>query len=345
MRGDPVWLLVVGATGSGKTELVDSLLDLPRMFSVGTLTEAALLSGSPKREKAADASGGLLRKIGSFGFLVMKDFTTVLSMSGEIRAPLLAALREIHDGHWSRNVGVDGGRSLEWRGKCVLIGGCTPTIDQHHGLMATMGERFLFSRMLPMKEELQADRAMQHVSHEDEMRKALRNAVNGLFSSVRHDTGEFDEAARTRMAALATFVARARSGVERDRHYREIELIPASEMPGRLARSLRCLFHGLQNIGVPDEECWNLASSVGLDCIPDVRRKALKYLFANSEKPLETGDIAEGLAYPTSTARRVLEDLTGHSLVRRLTQSRGNAHVWEITHFSIELLDRAKVTV
>ena len=33
------------------------------MHTVGTLTEAALLSGVPKRDKAADSSGGILRSL------------------------------------------------------------------------------------------------------------------------------------------------------------------------------------------------------------------------------------------------------------------------------------------
>jgi len=39
-----------------------------------------LLSGTPTKEKAADARGGLLREIGAFGYLVLKDFTSILSM-------------------------------------------------------------------------------------------------------------------------------------------------------------------------------------------------------------------------------------------------------------------------
>jgi hypothetical protein len=343
MRGDPLWLLLVGATGSGKTELIDALRALPSMHPVGTLTEAALLSGSPQRDKARDASGGLLRTMGSFGILLLKDFTTVLSMGGEIRAPLLAALREIHDGHWTRHIGMDGGRTLSWQGKCALIGGCTPAIDQHHALMAIMGERFIFFRMPPMNEQEQADRAMLHVSREETMRRELREAVAGLFRSINLEPREFDEDARRRVAALSTFVAHARSAVERDRYHREIDLIPASEMPGRLARTLRCLFQGMQIIGVVDSECWTLVIQAGLDCIPDVRRRALGCLVA-ADKRLDTSSIADDLAYPTTTTRRALEDLTGHRLVRRSGAASGTSHTWTISNLSKQLLARAGVS-
>src|SRR5688572_2058880 len=64
LEGRPVWLLHVGAPGSGKTEVLNSLSGLPNIYRAATLTESSLLSGTPKREKAADAKGGLLRQIG-----------------------------------------------------------------------------------------------------------------------------------------------------------------------------------------------------------------------------------------------------------------------------------------
>src|SRR3712207_7680681 len=38
-----------------------------------TMTESALLSGTPKRDTASGAKGGLLRAIGEFGILCAKD--------------------------------------------------------------------------------------------------------------------------------------------------------------------------------------------------------------------------------------------------------------------------------
>jgi hypothetical protein len=44
-------------------------------------------------------------------------------MSRELRASLLAALREIYDGAWTRHLGTDGGRKISWSGKLAFLGG------------------------------------------------------------------------------------------------------------------------------------------------------------------------------------------------------------------------------
>lgn len=100
LEGDPSWLMLVGASSGGKTELLNALTGLPNTHMAATLTESALLSGTAKKDRAAGAKGGLLRVIGDQGTLILKDFTSVLSMSRDPRAAVLAALREIYDGSW-----------------------------------------------------------------------------------------------------------------------------------------------------------------------------------------------------------------------------------------------------
>jgi hypothetical protein len=233
LDGDPVWTVLVSPPGEGKTELLNAISGLADAHPAGTLTEASLLSGTPKKEHAANARGGLLRAIGDYGIIVAKDFGSVLSMNRDARAGVLAALREVFDGAWTRHVGTDGGKTLTWKGKVGLVGGCTPTIDRHHAVMGAMGERFTLYRLPGVDPDVQARQALRHAGRERAMRSELADAARSVLEHLDQPR-QRDDDETDRLIALATLVVRARSAVERDGYSREIELVPGSEAPTRL---------------------------------------------------------------------------------------------------------------
>jgi hypothetical protein len=338
-EGDPIWLLLVGPPACGKTEILQSCSKLPRMFPTGVLTEAALLSGTASRDRGKAARGGLLRQIGASGTILLKDFGSVLSMAREARTPMLAALREIYDGEWTRRLGVEGGRTLTWRGKVALIGGCTPVIDSHHGVLTIMGERFLFYRVEGSDAPTQASRALAHGGREGEMRGELAEAVNELFDrlTVPPMQAALDEAARSRIIHLAVFAARCRSAVERDGYSREITLVPGAEAPARLALCLGRLLAGLAGLGVDEATLWRVLSKVALDCMPALRRRIIHY-FDQHPGAADTSAVSVAVRYPTGTTRRGLEDLAAYGVVERESRGSGNADYWQLSTWAVNEL-------
>lgn len=340
LEGDPIWLLLVGPPGGGKSELLSAVTQLPDAHPCAVLTEAALLSGTPKKEHATDAKGGLLRKIGDSGMIVCKDFGSVLSMNRDARALVLAALREVYDGSWTRHVGTDGGRTLHWSGKVGLLGGCTPTIDRAHGLMASMGERFLLYRLPHVDARTQARRAFEHAGHEKTMRAELAAAVAALFEHGLAEPRPVAEAEIDRLVTLSTLVVRCRSAIERDGYSREIELVPEPEAPTRLIVVLTRLLAGLDALGVPRDTAWTVVTKAALDSIPALRFAVLEELRA-AGLPTETGTLGAALGYPTVTVRRTLDDLTAHDLVEREPQGQGKADRWSLSPFARDGLSAA----
>src|SRR5262249_11327975 len=73
LEGDPVWLGIIGPPSSAKTEILNSVSMLPKVVQAATLTVAGLLSGTPKKERDSGSKGGLLRQIGDFGIIALKD--------------------------------------------------------------------------------------------------------------------------------------------------------------------------------------------------------------------------------------------------------------------------------
>jgi hypothetical protein len=74
-------LLLVGLSSGGKTEILLACSPLDYIIPTAAITEAALLSGTAPRDRARDATGGLLRQVGDFGILLCKDFTSALSQN------------------------------------------------------------------------------------------------------------------------------------------------------------------------------------------------------------------------------------------------------------------------
>jgi DNA-binding MarR family transcriptional regulator len=335
MPGDPVWLLLVAASSGGKTETLFALSGLDEVAPAATLTESALLSGVPKKEHAAGAKGGLLRQIGDYGILTLKDFGSVLSMHRDARAAVLAALRELYDGSWDRPIGSDGGKVLHWEGKLGLIAGVTSVVDTHHGVMDALGSRFAQYRIDVADRKKQARRSLSHRSSAQIMRGELREAVTGFFGGLElpEEPPDLTEDEVERLVTLADFVTIARSPVERDtRNTREIELVPDAEAPGRFVGMLAALLEGLRLIGVDEETRWSLVVKVAFDSMPAQRRQVIE-LLARRDEAAKTAEVGTSLGLPTSTAKRTLEDLAAHGILERQKQGEGSTSpdLWRLT--------------
>src|SRR5262249_7235838 len=85
LDGDPLWLLVISGPGNTKTETVQSLAGAGAHVTSTISSEGALLSATPTKSRAKNATGGLLKKIGNRGVLVVKDVTSILSADRKSR--------------------------------------------------------------------------------------------------------------------------------------------------------------------------------------------------------------------------------------------------------------------
>jgi Domain of unknown function (DUF3854) len=328
-KGDrPVWLLLIGVPGCGKTEIVLALGGLPDAHPIATLTPAALLSGTSERERAKGATGGLLRELGDRGMLLFKDFTSVLGMRHETRAEVLSAMREIYDGAWTRHLGTDGGLTLDWRGHAGFLAGVTPTIDRYSAVMGALGDRFVLLRMPELARKEQALKARQQRGRVAEMQARLAAAACGVLAAVPADRepSEPSEAEVELLVRLADFTTHARSAVEREGNSYDIALLPEPEMPARFVLQLEGLLDGLGLIGCPRSEAWRAIYQVARDSIPRLRQRVLERLYL-SESPLPTPEAVEEL--PARSGYRALEDLAALKMVEVHERGRGNSpHTW-----------------
>ena len=308
LDGDPVWLLLVSGPGNAKTETVQTLASVGAHIVSSIASPGALLSATSAKEKTKTATGGLLREIGELGLLVIKDFTTILSQSRNMRAEVLAALREIFDGYWSRAVGTDGGRTIEWRGRLVVIGAVTTAWDAAHEVLSSMGDRFVLVRMDSTRGRVAAGRrAISNTGDEVTMREELAAAVAGVLANV-DPTADFEltDAESVRILDVADVVTQARTAVEYD--YRgDVVGAHAPEMPTRFAKQLAQIFRGAVAIGMPRKKALRLAIRCGRDSMPPLRLLILEDVAANPGAA--TREVTRRVEKPRSTVDRQLQAL------------------------------------
>ncbi|HEX5473275.1 MAG TPA: hypothetical protein VFX12_01335 [Vicinamibacterales bacterium] len=323
LTGDPLWLLVVSGPGAAKTEIVQALAGGGAIVTSTIQSEGALLSGTARRERSKDATGGLLRRLGDHGLLAVKDVTSILSMNRDSRAGVLAALREIHDGMWQRNVGSDGGRSLTWTGRLVVIGAVTTAWDTAHSVIAACGDRFVLVRLDSTAGRLQAGHgACRNTGGERAMRAELAAAVGGLLATVDPaHTVTLPPADETRLVTAANVVTLARTGVEYD--YRgDVIDAHAPEMPTRFARQLLQVIRGATAIGLPQSTAVQLAIRAARDSVPPLRLALLDDVAAHPGADVQ--QIRQRLDKPRATVDRQLQAL--HMLGLATVEERDGLH-------------------
>jgi hypothetical protein len=339
MNTDPLWVFLVAPPSSGKTEIINSLRDVPDVFPLSSLTPATFASGFEK--KGVETS--LLPKIDG-KVLVLKDFGTVLQLYHEKRAEILAQLREIYDGSFSKEWG--NGKSLNWSGKVGLLAGVTGVIDREYALGAVLGERFLMYRVQGAPARTLARRAFAQTStFEKDQRDHLRQTVAAYLQDLIPVAPSIPDSMQEGILALAEFTARARSPVFFDRRNGEIDLIPEPEAPGRLTKQLSLMARALavvrQERVAVGLATYSTVVQIAHDSLPATRQVVLQEMLTNEQWMGEnvsatTTEIATATKYPTSSARRFLQELAAVNLVTRITaDTNGKADSWRA---SAELL-------
>lgn len=306
LDGDPVWLLLVSGSGNAKTETVVACgVGAVKVSTVSG--EAALLSGTPQRNRTKGATGGLLRQVGKRGVLVVKDVTSILSMDRTARQEVLAALREVHDGHWDRPVGTDGGKTLSWSGRVAVLGAVTTAWDAAHAVIATMGDRFVLLRMDSTVHRAAAGRqAIANTGHEDQMRVELSEAATGVLAGMDTVAQPVTDDEAERIMRAADLVTLARTGVEFD--YRgDVVNSHAPEMPTRFAKELTQILRGAVSIGMDRDHALRLAIRCARDSMPPLRLAIIDDLAVHPDStPTE---VRKRIGKPRATVDRQLQAL------------------------------------
>lgn len=316
IKGDPIWLLIIGGSSSGKSELVNILNKVPFVYPISSLTENTFLSNMRLND---GKEGSLLHQIGTSGMITMKDYTSVLSMRNDKASIIVAQMREIYDGELTKRAG--NGNSQKWVGKINWVGAVTDSIYVKEGESAGMGRRTI-NYVMPLQDRKRTIRAASKNTNDiEEKRLRIQEAV-AEFVAYKLETltgglAELTEDVEDDIVDLADFVTIARTPTERN-FKGELRLVPDAEGGTRVFSMFKKMVQMMVYISDTQqfEKChYDIMAKIALDSIPKQRTIPLRILAQYTEGTKK--GIAIEANYPTDTMGEWLEDLNVLGVITR----------------------------
>ena len=326
--GDSISLYLIGPSSSAKTELLNCLTEYPHIESVSKITPHTLVSGyQEKGKKSEDHS--LLTKLQREGrnILVLKDFTTIISMRREDRGELMSQFREMADGRFTAHYGM--GQCIILKMKFGVIAACTTAIDEFSSGNAMLGERFLKYRISPEDAIMVARIGMDINLDKDIVRDETSKMVKIFleqFECIFETLPPIDPELVRKVIALCIFGAHLRSPIVRDEKGIQVSEVD-HEGPGRLITSTRKLIISLalvRGLGIADNSLLPLVKKLIKDTMPPYRLLAARALYISHGKPMSLTDIMVSMNVSRSTASAHCNDLVSLNIASRETVPKVN---------------------
>jgi hypothetical protein len=342
--GPPIWMFLVAPPGGAKTEIIGSLSLCDQTYMTSSLTPHALISGA-NFKNMPDPS--LIPRLDG-RVMVVKDFTSILSMRDADKDEIFGILRDAYDGRCGKVFGT--GVERNYRSRFTILAAVTPRIYDLSSQHQSLGERFLkFSSGHNLKHTSERDiirRAIDNINRETEMKWQLSDVVRAFMddclvwaSSLDLEESPYiDEDFKERLIYLGMFGARLRGTVSRDSYRHDIMTSrPSAEVGSRLGIQLAkfvkslALIHRHEECG---EEEYRIVKKIVLDTIPQRVEDMVRTLMIdcpNDDDTLTTQELARSTRYPLATVSRLVQDLHVLDIVRRSGTS--YRHHWSLSTY------------
>lgn len=267
----PIWLLLSGASGTGKSELIGLLNEVDNTLIVSDFTDAGLRKG-------------LLNVIDG-KTLLNDDITKLL----DAESTTISTLRIVFSGQFVRWEGIsrDVAEAItSGKVRFQIIFGTVPAIETYREKLQELGERFITYRFKVDRKEM-----LNHLEDWDEEaldRCALK--VKEFISGLNIDDDSFpaETVYDERLKILADWVAKARSYIPRRNFPMQGEFVdyfPEPEVGSRLFKQLKKLLIMLALIdgrvddkyrAVPNDADFSVILKVALDSLPLNRLRVIE---------------------------------------------------------------------
>jgi len=270
----PVWLMIVGPPGSGKTRMVNWFEQTHIVKILSDMTPAALLSAYDKEASILNGMDGKT--------LIVTDMSSVLEGPPELVGKLFGSLRHAFDGRYRRATGRG---TSEFEGKMGFMAACTSAIEQYQQFNSALGERFLYLKMRNQDEDAVLGRVMRGVRGNKAKSNEIISETARLAAEFKLKSSSLTSGLLRSIREAGKAIVRLRTGVARDRYTRELKAVPEIEVPTRVVQQLLYLCLVMKDLGSDNEELESMLFRLVHDAVPGIR---LHILYELQKEPVMT---------------------------------------------------------
>lgn len=309
--GDPLWTFLIGPSGSGKSELILSVSEAPKIITTTSLTPQTLVSGY---NYAGGVDSSLIPRLNGKNLLI-KDFTTILNMRGEKREEIFSILRDAYDGKTEKEFG--NGVTRSYKSIFGIFAGVTHAIELYLSGQTAFGERWLgYKITIPSTargRRKYIEKAKENTKHKSVMRKQLSELGTRVLSYNYKKIAKMPDNIDSKIVTLAEWTSQMRWAVKRDLYSKEIIARPFTELGTRLVQQFTkfidgvAMFKGITKI--TDDE-YKLTKKLAVDSIDGDLNDIMQLLYNKGlDEWTEYKDIIIETELPSESCRRKIENL------------------------------------
>lgn len=335
--GDPIWLVIIGASSGGKSQILRplSLTDTKFLHRIDDLTENTFLSGGSHGKAESKKEVSLLNRIGPLGMLVISDLTVLFSKNKESRGAILSQFRMIYDGEMTKFVGTSD-KPLVWKGHLSVLAGSTPSIYAHFEEVSDMGERFIYYRMKPYDAEKATRLALNRKSIGKETDRILSELYGEYIEkTIKQNIGKevvLSAESNNRIIEIAMFAEKVRTVSHTD-FFKKIDRIPVPAMPMRVALQLTTIAKGLMIMrgGELTSNDLDIVDWCGYSLANEEKRACLKVLAGIPFTAwMKTSTLSSKIGLSTDITQVIINNIAATGIVKKGEIS-GNSLQWKIS--------------
>jgi hypothetical protein len=330
--GDPTWLVIIGASSGGKSQILRPLAMTDRKYihPIDDITENTFLSGGVA--KGGKDISFLNTHVGKAGMLSISDLTVLFSRNSESRNAILSQFRMLYDGEMTKRVG-NKEDSVHWKGYLGVIAGSTPSIYSHMEDVADMGERFIYFRMKPYDErkatKIALSRKLFGRKLDEELAELYSEYIVDVVRNATPNDLEITEEEQNHIIDIAVLAEKMRTVNKIDKYTKDIERIPTPAMPMRTALQITNFAKALKLMrgGNLSKSDMDILYWLGFSLANEEKRAVIKIL-CESAYGLSAQTIADQVGLSTPVIRSVLQNLASTKVIERNGDS--NNLTWQI---------------